>query len=110
PFLTDIQSPIAREQSVREIASRLGVSQNAVQDALLKLPTTPVQTIDREEVRQVKESFRAKNAYAILVWQESLPKTKIDIKELESELREAIGEPGLKALRALPETEQEHLR
>jgi DNA primase len=112
PFLTDIQSPIAREQSVREIANRLGVSQGAVQDALQKIPLAPVPTRETEEnvVQKVQGSFRARNAYAILVWQESVPKTKLNLKELESELADAIGKDGIDALRALPESEQEHLR
>jgi DNA-binding Lrp family transcriptional regulator len=110
PFLSDIQSPIAREQSVREIAKRLGVSEGAVQDALAKIPSAPVREADQIEARSIKESFRAKNAYAILVWQESLAKTKLDLKELEHELSEAIGEEAFKSLRELPEAEQEHLR
>ncbi len=110
PFLTDIQSPIAREQSVREIANRLGVSQGAVQEALQKIPSAQVREVDKVEAKHIKESFRAKNAYAIIVWQESLPKTKIDLKQLEKELREAIGDTAYDALRKLPENEQEHLR
>ncbi len=70
----------------------------------------PVREEDREAARQVKESFRVKNAYAILIWQESLPKPNINTKELESELTEAIGEMAFYALRALAESEQEHLR
>lgn len=110
PFLTDIQSPIAREQAAREIARRLGVSESAVQEAIAKLPSAPARETVREEVQHIKESFRAKNAYSILVWQESLPKTKIDLKELVQELTEAIGEEAFKALRSLPKDEQEQLR
>lgn len=110
PFLSDIQSPIAREQSLREVAKRLGVSQTAVEDALNKIPTAPEQATDRRQASHIRESFRAKNAYAILVWQESLSTSKLDIKELEEELLESIGELALKALRELPENEQEQLR
>jgi DNA primase len=110
PFLSDIQSPIAREQSGKEIAKRLGVSEAAVQDALAKIPLAPVRDADRVEVQNIKESFRAKNAFAILVWQESLVKSKLDTKELAAELQEAIGEEAFAALRKLPENEQEHLR
>jgi len=86
PFLSDIQSSIAREQSTREVSKRLGVSQGAVEDALAKIPLAPVREADRAETSHIKESFRAKNAFAILVWQESQPKTKLDVKELEAEL------------------------
>jgi DNA primase len=110
PFLSDIQSPIAREQSLREVAKRLGVSQTAVEDALNKLPTAPEQLSERKQANHIGESFRAKNAYAILVWQESLVKSKLNTKELEEELVESIGELALKALRSLPENEQEQLR
>ena len=110
PFLADVQSPIAREQSLREIARRLGVSQDAVAQAFNKVPSAPVREVERNDVAQIKESFRAKNAYAILVWQESLPKTKLDIKELESQLVETIGTEAFAVLRALPHNEQEQLR
>jgi len=110
PFLSDIQSPIAREQATREISKRLGVSQGAVEDALAKIPLAPVREADRAQASHMQDTFRAKNAFAILVWQEKLPKTKLDLKELETELTEAIGVDAYKALRALPEAEQEHLR
>jgi DNA primase len=110
PFLVDIQSPIAREQSVREVANRLGVSQNAVQDALAKIPLPAVREPALGQIQELRESFRAKNAYAILVWQESLPKTNINVREFEQALREATGEEVFQALRKLPESEQEHMR
>lgn len=111
PFLSDIQSPIAREQYAREIANRLGVSQPAVLDALAKVPTVPQPPeAERAVVARPKDSFRAKNAYAILVWQESLPKSKLDIKDLERQLVESIGEEAFHELRELPVPEQEHLR
>src|SRR5262249_4457062 len=48
PFLTDIQSPIAREQAAREVANRLGVSPSAVQETLQRIPTAPVREAEKE--------------------------------------------------------------
>src|SRR3989338_354631 len=47
PFLSDVVSPIAREQYVREIAKRLGVSEHAVAEALEKQPTMTKAMEDR---------------------------------------------------------------
>src|SRR3990167_1470088 len=84
PFLSDVQSPIAREQHVHEIARRLGVSESAVSEALAKLPTAnaysqsssealakedrfPTKPTAKASPRDARASDRAKQAFAILL-------------------------------------------
>ncbi len=114
PFLSDIQSPIAREQSLRLVADRLGVSQEAVADALAKVPTIAgAQNQGSEPVSaqaQRVDTARAKNVFAILLWQESEKKKKLDTEALSKELEEVIGVEAFSELRALAESEKEHLR
>ncbi len=107
PFLSDVQSPIAREQYMREIAKRLGVSEGAVSEAYGHVPKVPqterVSTSDA--ARHPKESAdpgavadRVRQAYALLIWQRSLPKRMIDLEQYEKDLLDAIGadsEPSL---------------
>ena len=114
PFLSDISSPIAREQYVGEISKRLRVSESAVKEALEKLPT--VQTPERasakapESAKGGEMSERAKQAYAILLWQESLPKPAIDIKKYKTKLADALSEAAMKECEALSVIEKEALR
>ncbi|MBV9159275.1 MAG: DNA primase, partial [Candidatus Kaiserbacteria bacterium] len=49
PFLTDVQSPIAREQYQREIAKRLNVSESAVAQALAAQPRVNAAPMSRTE-------------------------------------------------------------
>jgi DNA primase len=115
PFLTDVQSPIAREQYLREIAKRLGVSEQAVGEALQKVPRAPAsgvgvprsetQTISRDS----RASDRAKQAFSILLWQQSLPKPSIDLAGYARELEGAVGAESFETLTTLPENEREAL-
>ncbi|MCR4325305.1 MAG: DNA primase [Patescibacteria group bacterium] len=122
PYLSDMRSPIAREQYVREIAERLGVSESAVADALAQLPRVPAQggearsdtpamsaTPEKSDVSP-RGLGRLKQAYGILLWQLSLPKPQIDTTRYLSEMEEAAGEETFKNLKKLPEEEQEALR
>ena len=121
PFLSDMQSPIAREQHVHEIARRLGVSEAAVSEALAKLPRAagPSFTEDsrKEAVNSTRarptasRSFgRARQAFAILLWQQSLTKPSIDVAGYARELEAAVGSEAFAALSALSEGEREALR
>jgi len=112
PFLGDVGSPIARESYVREIASRLSVSEHAVTEALLKVPvaqeslTSPVKTSSENE-----QGFdRATQAFSVLLWQRMLEKPNIDVDVYTKELSEALGEDALKTLEELSQSEQERLR
>ncbi|MBI2610825.1 DNA primase [Candidatus Kaiserbacteria bacterium] len=115
PYVADVQSPIAREQYLREIAGRLDVSIQAVAEALEKIPHAP-EIIPRTESRDAGRSAageavdRAGNAYSILLWQKVLPKPSLDLDTYERELEEALGADTLERLRTLPEQEQERLR
>jgi DNA primase len=123
PFLQDVQSPIAREQYLHEIAARLGVSDAAISQALTKLPQTPEQTTSMREnaanVPMAKKSEpaarnmhldRAREAFSILLWQRSLVKPTLEIDTYETELRTAIGDEMYAHLEVMPEGERENLR
>jgi DNA primase len=113
PFLSDVRSPIAREQYVREIASRLSVSETAVNEALAKVPLAPEfgHMKKEEEKRAVPlKADRARQAFALLLWQQSLAKPSIDIELFEKEFKETIGMDGFNKLLELPENEKESLR
>ena len=127
PFLTDVQSPIAREQYLREIAKRLGVSEAAVAEALEKVPrvATPDSGAARTDVRTTMHDTRApgrghlssahslgraKQAFSILLWQQSLPKPSIDLAGFTTELEEAIGAEAFAQLTSLSEGERESMR
>ncbi len=113
PFLSDVQSPIAREQYARDIAERLGVSESAVLEALKQVPTEQsprrAEAVEHKPILP-KTSERAKQAYAILVWQEKQAKTAIDVPAYAKELAHAIGDSVFSELRALPEESQEKMR
>ncbi|OGG50868.1 DNA primase [Candidatus Kaiserbacteria bacterium RIFCSPHIGHO2_01_FULL_54_36] len=121
PFLSDVQSPIAREQYLREIAERLNVSEAAVAEALEKLPrpaeggarATAAESSKKEVASNPTHSRsfdRAKQAFSILLWQQSLPKPSLDVAAYARELEAAIGKDALTALGTLPENEREALR
>lgn len=113
PFLSDVQSPIAREQYARDIAERLGVSESAVLEALKRVPSEQSpRRLETSEQKVVlpKISERAKQAYAILVWQEKQVKPGIDVAAYAKELAHAVGEAPFLEFRALPEQTQEHMR
>ncbi len=118
PFLADVQSPIAREQYISEIAKRLHVSEQAVADAFAKTPRVPgaptATAGSRSSVGKASDApktpDRARQACALLLWQHSLPKSHIDLKEFASELEEAIGRKAFAALEKLSESEKESLR
>src|SRR3989344_4817420 len=121
PFLADVQSPIAREQYVREIAGRLHVSESAVASAFAKMPkiapdaghTGQVAAVPRDDAAKTalaRSDGRAQQAFSILLWQASLPKPEMDITAYRSELAEAIGTEALEALERLPGPAQGSLR
>ncbi len=95
PFLADVTSPIAREQYLGEIAKRLGVSESAVAEAFAKVPSSPEAGASRETpqsaTRESVDYGKVKQAYAILLWQQSLPKPAIDVAAFKAKLEEAAG-------------------
>lgn len=122
PFLQDTQSPIAREQYVRLVAHRLGVSEAAVSEALATLPQqavgetvqqkpdAPAQNSSRGKPSSAQGSGRARQLFGILLWQESLAAPQLDAKKLARDLAEGVGKENFALLRALPEHEKEALR
>ncbi len=111
PFLSDVQSPIAKEQYEREIAKRLGVSEAAVRDAHAKIPK-PVEApvVASEKLRPADAPNRIKQAYGLLLWQESLKKPDIDTDQFARDLEEAVGNEVMDSLRRLPLEDKETLR
>jgi DNA primase len=110
PFVLDVQSPIARAQYVKEIAGRLGVGAEAVQEAVNKMPDVLVASPIQEKKEKPLALERTQHAYAILLWQESLVKPELDLGEYRAKLEEAIGANLLDDYDALPEPEREKLR
>jgi DNA primase len=118
PFLTDVQSPIAREQYIREIAKRLHVSESAVSEAFGAVPRMPGQSAaaTAKSAPQVKAEApaereeRARHAYAILVSQESMPKPSIDVAAYRKDLQEVLGADTFAFYEKLGPSELEALR
>ncbi|HUO56378.1 MAG TPA: DNA primase [Candidatus Paceibacterota bacterium] len=109
PFLQDVRSPIAREHYVQEIAARLHVSEAAVLETLAGIPQPSVPT-PHESVSAIVQSDRAREAFSILLWQQTLQKPALDSLSYEADLKEALSSDVYERLRALPEQEREQLR
>lgn len=118
PFLADVQSPIAREQYIREIAQRLKVSESAVAEAFEKTPRqggSPARAVERVADAPKKPTVqdsreRTRHAYSILISQESQQKPAIDVKKYREDLIEALGQETFDRFANLPPTEQEAMR
>ncbi|MDO8562201.1 MAG: DNA primase [bacterium] len=127
PFLADVQSPIARDLYVREIAGRLGVGEKAVLDTLANVPRdssadVTVTAVGGDAKPAFAERFgrakpasadgygRVKQAFSLLLWQEASAKPQLDVASYIKEFENAIGTDAYKILRNLPESEQESLR
>jgi DNA primase len=111
PFLHDVQSPIAREQYEKEIAQRLGVSVAAVRAAEEKVAKPPPPVVPPPTLmRPADAPNRIKQAYGLLLWQESQKTPTIDTDAFAERLEAAIGPDDMKTLRAMPIDEKETLR
>ena len=128
PFLSEVSSPIAREQYVREIAERLGVSEHAVAESLARVPRTstavevhgvpkvPQERMQEPALSAIPIKERAQNfprtrlAYAIFLWQQALDKPSIELGQFSSELLDALGDETFNALETLSNSEKETLR
>lgn len=112
PFLGDVQSPIAREQYVREIARRLNVSEGAVMEAFSNVPRAKAPEQQGAVVSGERNFLtdKVQQAYALLVWQESMPVAAFNTGIYEKELIEALGETIFAKLRELPATDTEAMR
>lgn len=107
PFVRDVQSPIAREQYLQEIAQRLGVSLVSVESALQQVPMTPEMQQPPIAKPAQRESSRLKQLFGILLWQESLPKPAIDVTALRADLKDELAGSG--SISTLSGQEKEHL-
>ncbi|OGG58230.1 DNA primase [Candidatus Kaiserbacteria bacterium RIFCSPHIGHO2_02_FULL_49_16] len=121
PFIADVQSPIAKDQYIRTVAGQLGAGEGAVTEAVAKLPRSrEVNEISPSAYVAKSESVakpasalgygRAKQAFSLLLWQESLPKPVLDTEAFAKELESVIGAEAVKILRSLPKNELESLR
>ena len=113
PFIREVESPTQRERYVQKAAQALRVSERAITEAIARLPRTPEERFATEQ-RVVDapelDAERSHNAFALLLWQASLPTPVIDTHAFAVELERALGSPKMAALRALPENEHERLR
>lgn len=111
PFLADIQSPIAREQYEKEIASKLGVSVDAVRATVAKVPK-PADPVREPQIvsNATSAPSRIEQAYGLLLWQESLQKPVIDTDTYTRELEGAIGKEAFDELQRMPLSNKETLR
>lgn len=112
PFLMDVQSPIERDAYLREIASRLGVSETAVADALAKLKSNEPRALARPEERTpVAPAMigRAKQSLGILLWQERLATPAIDVAAYRKGLEKALGKELLGKIAMVSASEAEAL-
>ena len=112
PFLSDVQSPIARAQYIREIARRLEVPESAIQEALHKVPMAPATPASQKKAgsKPTTQSELIRDAFALLLWQEALPKPHFDTEEYRRELSEAVGEEEMVTLETIPLQEREAMR
>ena len=118
PFLTDVSSPIAREQYIQEIAKRLKVSDKAVNEAFAKMPKqqgtySPSSQMSVEthipKKPEVSHAIRSMQAYGILIWQESQATPAIDLKKYAEALKDVIGEEELTYLNSISDQERQSL-
>lgn len=115
PFLSDVQSPIEKDRYTREVAERLGVREDSIVESIAKLPKVPVAPIGDQRAMAdpnsaIRAADRARQAFSILLWQETQSKPQLDVALYRSELEDAIGSDSLKLLEALPDKEKEEMR
>ena len=113
PFLSDVQSPIARAQYVREIARRLEVPEAAIEEALGRVPVVASPTYGVPGAiapKSPRAHERARHAFAMLLWQEALPKPHFDVRAYRKNLQEAVGEIEMAKLESMPSPERESMR
>jgi DNA primase len=112
PFIAEISSPAKREEYIRKVAGTLGLSEKSVEELLFRIPQFKNQTTAPKgllEKKQINPS-KGRQAYAMLLWQRSLPRQAFDIAKFEADLKDAIGEDAYAILEKLPEKEREAMR
>lgn len=105
PFLKEVQSPIAREQYVQEVAQRLRVSESAVIATLGKVAGNDLKTPSGATEKKVARNDRERTAVGILLWQESLQNPAVDVVEYRTSIADALGDA---VLRSLLDRTEEH--
>ena len=114
PFVSDVSSPIAREQYLTQIAERLGVSVAAVSTAISNVPLTTETRSAQQAIQPTEQTpkgnDRLRQAFALLIWQASLETPALNLRTLETDLTEAAGEEAIAHLKTLSQQEQEALR
>ena len=112
PFLHDVLSSIDREHYVREIARRIQVSEQAVNEALTKSKTITIESHTQEKPAKVRQEFSKKilDAYGFLMWQKSVGAAGFDRDSYEQELKDILGKSVFARLDALSDERVEALR
>lgn len=115
PYLSDIQSPIEREQYITEIAARLSVSEDAVREAFEHVPRissdgSAKKVAAVQKTDDFTKADRVRQAFSLLLWQKSLDKPTLDVDAYEKDLAEVVGKESMDILVSLPESERESMR
>lgn len=107
PFVADVQEPLKREQYVRMVAGKMGVSESAVIEALKRIPSTP--SVEHDPFSRPQSLTKAKQGYALYLWQTSAPTPVLELASFLARFKEAVG-PVYAALESLSDAEKESLR
>src|SRR6185369_8033967 len=100
----------AKEQYEKEIAKRLGVSESAVRATAARAPKVPSTPTPVTNTRPADAPNRIKQAYGLLLWQESLKKPVLDTDTFSRELEGAVGKEVMDEMRRMPLADKETLR
>ena len=115
PFLAAMKSPIEREHFTHEVASKLGMSEETVREALSAAPrdeqSTDASNQSRPNSRESNTSQnRLRQLFGLLLWQEASPDPQVDAGALATDIDTAGGEGTVERLRASSPDEKESLR
>ncbi len=108
PFVADVHEPLKREQYVRLIAGKIGASEGVVVEALARVPVAS-SAQGKDPFTRPMSLNRAKQAYAIYLWQKTV-RGGIDSAAYLQKLERAVGSRLYAELLALSADEQESLR
>lgn len=118
PMVALLSSAIERSHFVSIIAKRTGIREEVLWEDLkrTKLPETP-EAISAEEVRgnnpnskrPLRKSNIEKRLAGIVLWQKTLPRTMVDVEDLETKIKKIIGDSYYQSLLENFEIEKESL-
>jgi|TARA_Y100000310_G_scaffold225067_1_gene227001 DNA primase len=99
PYIAEIANKIDQEHFISEFAHRLGISEDAVREEILKVPSDSVSEEVKENItvqpQPVKISSIENKVAAILLWQKSEDKPAVNVKSSVKELERIVGKDGV---------------